>query len=72
MSIKKEIPDLVLLDLMLPSFDGIEVCRKLKADPTTHSISIIMVTVKDKERDVVFGLGLGVRVGGPNPLALTI
>jgi len=57
--VKKEIPDLVLLDLMLPGLDGIEICRKLKADTTTHSISIIMVTAKGEESDIVLGLGMG-------------
>ena len=57
--IKKEIPDHVLLDLMLPGLDGIEVCRKLKADSATRSISVIMVTAKGEESDIVLGLGMG-------------
>ena len=57
--IKKENPDLVLLDLMLPGLDGIEICRKLKADSATRSISIIMVTAKGEESDIVLGLGIG-------------
>ena len=57
--IKKEMPDIVLLDLMLPSLDGIEVCRKLREDPITHSIPIIMVTAKGEESDIVLGLGIG-------------
>ena len=57
--IKNEIPDLVLLDLMLPNLDGIEICRKLKADNTTQSISIIMVTAKGEESDIILGLGMG-------------
>ena len=57
--IKKEMPDIVLLDLMLPSLDGIEVCRKLKEGPITHSIPIIMVTAKGEESDIVLGLGIG-------------
>lgn len=57
--VKKEVPDLVLLDLMLPGLDGIEVCRKLKADAATQSISIIMVTAKGEESDIVLGLGMG-------------
>lgn len=57
--VKKEIPDLVLLDLMLPGLDGIEVCRKLKAGAATQSISIIMVTAKGEESDIVLGLGIG-------------
>ena len=57
--VKKEVPDLVLLDLMLPGLDGIEVCRKLKADSVTHSVSIVMVTAKGEESDIVLGLGIG-------------
>ena len=57
--IRKEAPDLVLLDLMLPGLDGIEVCRRLKADPVTRSIPVIMVTAKTEESDIVLGLGVG-------------
>ncbi|GIS84391.1 MAG: hypothetical protein CM1200mP16_06910 [Nitrospina sp.] len=57
--VQKEIPDLVLLDLMLPSIDGIEICRQLKANSATRSISIIMVTAKGEESDIVLGLGIG-------------
>lgn len=52
-------PDLVLLDLMLPGMDGIEICRALKEDPATKGIPIIMVTAKGEESDVVLGLGVG-------------
>ncbi|MFN0058108.1 MAG: response regulator [Planctomycetota bacterium] len=57
--IRRETPDLVLLDLMLPRLDGIEVCRRLKADSATKPIPVIMVTAKGEESDVVLGLGLG-------------
>ena len=57
--IKRETPDLVLLDLMLPGLDGIEICRKLKEDPMTRPIPIIMVTAKGEESDIVLGLGIG-------------
>ncbi len=57
--VKKEGPDLVLLDLMLPGLDGIEICRTLKADYSTRSIPIIMVTAKGEESDIVLGLGMG-------------
>jgi len=56
---RKEAPDLILLDLMLPSIDGIEVCRRLQADPATRGISIVMVTAKGEESDLVLGLGMG-------------
>jgi len=52
-------PSLVLLDLMLPGIDGVEICRRLKADRATRATPIIMVTAKGDESDVVLGLGLG-------------
>jgi phosphate regulon transcriptional regulator PhoB len=57
--IEKSKPNLVVLDLMLPEVDGLELCRKLKADPLTQSIPVIMVTAKGEESDVVLGLGVG-------------
>lgn len=51
--------DLVLLDIMLPEADGLEVCRRLKADPQTSGIPIIMLTAKAEEIDRVLGLELG-------------
>ena len=52
-------PDLVLLDLMLPDMDGLEVCRRLRQDPTTQSVPIVMLTARDDEVDRVLGLELG-------------
>ncbi|NNE07942.1 MAG: response regulator transcription factor [Gemmatimonadetes bacterium] len=57
--VSDERPDLVLLDLMLPGLDGLEVCRRLKGDRRTSSIPVIMVTAKGEESDVVLGLGVG-------------
>lgn len=57
--IRREIPDLVLLDLMLPGMDGVEICREMRAHGPTESIPVIMVTAKDTESDVVLGLGVG-------------
>jgi len=57
--VKSKTPDLVLLDLMLPGMDGIEVCRKLKSNNSTKHIPIIMVTAKGEESDIVLGLGIG-------------
>ncbi|MFO7982147.1 MAG: response regulator transcription factor [Desulfuromonadales bacterium] len=53
------LPDLILLDLMLPGIDGLEVCRRLKKEPETKSVPIIMLTAKGEESDVVAGLELG-------------
>jgi two-component system phosphate regulon response regulator PhoB len=58
-AIARKPPDLVLLDLMLPGLDGLEVCRQLKRDPQTAEIPVLMVTAKDEESDVVTGLELG-------------
>jgi len=56
---RTKMPDIVILDLMLPGVDGLEVCRRLKADPKTRSIPIVMLTAKGDEADVVTGLELG-------------
>ena len=53
------LPDLILLDLMLPEVDGLEVCKILRRDPATASIPIIMLTAKAAEIDRVLGLELG-------------
>ena len=52
-------PDLVVLDLMLPGVDGLDVCRRLKGDAKTRAIPIVMLTAKGTEADVVAGLELG-------------
>ena len=54
-----DLPDLILLDLMLPGQDGFEVCKELKKTPATQKIPIIMLTAKGEESDVVTGLELG-------------
>ncbi len=53
------LPDLVLLDLMLPGMDGWEVCRRIRSTPESKSLPIIMMTARRDERDLVQGLGLG-------------
>ncbi|MFA5143578.1 MAG: response regulator transcription factor [Candidatus Omnitrophota bacterium] len=55
----KECPGLILLDLMLPGMDGLEVCKTLKTERKTSSIPIIMLTAKSQESDKVVGLELG-------------
>jgi len=52
-------PELIMLDLMLPGIDGLEVCKKLKSDPKMEHIPIIMLTAKGEESDIVTGLELG-------------
>jgi two-component system, OmpR family, phosphate regulon response regulator PhoB len=51
--------DLIILDLMLPLLNGIEVCKKIRENPDKRSIPIIMLTAKSEETDIVFGLGVG-------------
>ena len=58
-SARAESFDLVLLDLMLPGVDGLEVCRVLKNDPQTSSIPILMLTARGEETDIVAGLEAG-------------
>lgn len=57
--IKTNLPDLILLDIMMPDMDGYEVCEKLKTDPATKNIPIIFVTAKSDESDETKGLESG-------------
>jgi len=57
--IQGELPGLIILDLMLPGIDGLEVCRILKRDARTSGIPVIMLTAKGEEADIVSGLELG-------------
>ena len=55
----KQQPDLVLLDLMLPGLDGLEVCRRLRGQDGTRGIPVLVLTAKSEETDVVIGLEMG-------------
>ena len=57
--VRQELPDLVILDLMLPELDGMSVCKQLRAENTTKSIPIIILTAKSEEADRVLGLEMG-------------
>ncbi len=57
--VRKYKPDLVVLDWMLPDLDGAEVARRLRADPATARLPIVMLTAKSEETDVIVGLSLG-------------
>ncbi|MBN2288709.1 MAG: response regulator transcription factor [Candidatus Glassbacteria bacterium] len=57
--VSSTLPDLFILDLMLPGMDGLEVCRRLKGEPKTCDIPVVILTAKSGEADIVAGLELG-------------
>ncbi len=57
--IREATPDLILLDLMLPGINGLDLCKILKKDEATRSIPIVMLTAKSSEADIVAGLEMG-------------
>ncbi len=65
----RELPDLILLDLMLPKMDGLEVCRQLRAQPKTAQLPIIMLTAKTQESDRIVGLEMGADDYLPKPFS---
>ncbi|MBI4949862.1 MAG: response regulator [Deltaproteobacteria bacterium] len=74
---KRSLPDIILLDLMLPNMEGNDVLRRLKADPDTRRIPVVMLTAKGEEMDRVIGLELGaddyiVKPFSPRELVLRI
>ncbi|MCZ6599168.1 MAG: response regulator transcription factor [Planctomycetota bacterium] len=58
-AIERDVPDLVVLDLMLPGLDGFEICRRIRRDERLAAILILMVTARGEEADVITGLELG-------------
>ena len=59
LALKRRVPDLVLLDLMLPDLPGTEICRRIKSDPRTRHVPVVMLTAKGEEVDRVVGFELG-------------
>lgn len=57
--VQEEMPDIILLDVMMPGMDGFEVCKRIKANPTTEHIPIVMVTALDQASDRVAGIEAG-------------
>ena len=57
--VRKKIPSLIILDLMLPGVNGFDVCKSLKGDPKTKAVPIVMLTARSEEADIVIGLELG-------------
>lgn len=58
-SLGDEVPDLVILDLMLPEIDGLNICKIMRSDERTESTPIIILTAKGEESDIILGLELG-------------
>ena len=58
-AIAQQVPDLVLLDIMLPKKDGFEVCQQIRANPQWKSIKVVMLTAKGRDTEVSKGLALG-------------
>ena len=69
-ALKEELPDLILLDIMLPEEDGISILRKLRTRPDTRKIPVIMLTAKGTEYDVVMGLDSGADDYIPKPFRM--
>src|ERR1019366_50585 len=67
--VHKRKPELIILDLMLPEVDGIEICRLLKSDAAVKHIPIVMLTAKSEEADVVVGLQMGADDYIPKPFS---
>ncbi|MEZ6115264.1 MAG: response regulator [Pirellulaceae bacterium] len=56
---RKRNPELILLDLMLPTMDGLEICRRLRQDSVTRDVMVVMLTAKAEEVDQVVGFAIG-------------
>lgn len=58
-AIARKMPDLVLLDIMLPKKDGFEVCQQIRANPQWQDVKVVMLTAKGRDTEVAKGLALG-------------
>ena len=58
-AIAQQVPDLILLDIMLPKKDGFEVCQQIRANPQCASVKVVMLTAKGRDTEVSKGLALG-------------
>lgn len=72
LAVEKEKPDLIILDIMLPGLNGLDVCRKIKNNPDFAHIPIIMISAKSEEIDVVLGLELGADDYVAKPFSLKV
>jgi len=67
---EEQLPDLIVLDVMMPSMDGRDICKKLKNNPETKGMKIIMLTAKDQQHDRILGLQLGADDYIPKPCSM--
>jgi two-component system alkaline phosphatase synthesis response regulator PhoP len=72
LAVESEIPDLIVLDIMLPGLNGLDLCRKIKRKPALQGIPIIMISAKSEEVDVVLGLELGADDYVAKPFSLKV
>jgi two-component system, OmpR family, alkaline phosphatase synthesis response regulator PhoP len=72
MAVEREKPDLIVLDIMLPGLNGLDVCRKIRANPDYNNIPIIIISAKTEELDVVLGLELGADDYVAKPFSLKV
>ena len=56
---KRELPDLILMDVVMPNLNGFQATRTISKDPTTAHIPVVLVTTKDQETDKVWGMQIG-------------
>lgn len=72
LAVEKERPDIVILDIMLPGLNGLDVCRKIKSNADLKDIPIVMISAKTEELDVVLGLELGADDYVAKPFSLKV
>lgn len=72
LAVERERPDLIILDIMLPGLNGLDVCRKIKGNPDFAQIPIIIISAKSEELDVVLGLELGADDYVAKPFSLKV
>lgn len=72
LAVERERPDIIILDIMLPGLNGLDVCRKIKNNPDLRDIPIVMISAKSEELDVVLGLELGADDYVAKPFSLKV
>lgn len=72
LAVDKERPDLIILDIMLPGLNGLDVCRKVRSNPDYNNIPIVIISAKSEELDVVLGLELGADDYVAKPFSLKV